>query len=278
MLIKGKTYDEERAFYGAKEIIAEECLFDGEADGESAFKEARNVKAYKCKFNLRYPFWHTKEFSIEESEFGITCRAPLWYSKEGKINNCTMYSPKALRECENMVITNTYAESAEFCWNCENVNFEKCELSGEYMFFGTKSLNLKEVKMKGKYSFQYTENVTIENCEFDTKDAFWHAKNVLIKDSVIKGEYIGWYCENVKFINCKLISTQPLCYCKGLELINCTMEQADRSFEYSEVKADIKGEIISVKNPLKGSIHADRIGEIITNDALYKCECSIKQG
>ena len=87
----------------------------------------------------------------------------------------------------------------------------------------------------------------LENCNLDTKDAFWHSKNVTVRDSVIKGEYLAWFSENLTLINCKIIGTQPLCYCKNLKLINCTMEDTDLSFEYSEVEADIKGNVVSIK-------------------------------
>ena len=44
------------------------------------------------------------------------------------------------------------------------------------------------------------------------------------------------------------------------------MDDADLAFEYSEVEADVKGHIISVKNPKKGSITADSVGDIIMED------------
>lgn len=117
--------------------------------------------------------------------------------------------------------------------------------------------------MKGKYSFQYAENVQIHDSVLDTKDAFWHSKNVTVYDSIIKGEYLAWYSENLHLIHCKIIGTQPLCYCKGLVLEDCTMENADLSFERSEVNATILGHIDSIKNPLSGNIYAENIGQII---------------
>ena len=35
-IIQNQTFDQERAFYGAKDTIAENCRFDGPADGQSA--------------------------------------------------------------------------------------------------------------------------------------------------------------------------------------------------------------------------------------------------
>lgn len=140
---------------------------------------------------------------------------------------------------------------------------EDCDAESEYFMMRSAKLHFTNVRMKGKYSFQYIEDSVFENCMFDTKDAFWHAKNVVIRDSVIKGEYLAWYCENVTFENCKIIGTQPLCYCKGLKLINCEMIDCDLAFERSEVQATITTPVISIKNPLSGRIIVPAVGEII---------------
>ena len=41
--IENKTFDEERALYGANGLIVKNCRFDGPADGESAFKEGHDL-------------------------------------------------------------------------------------------------------------------------------------------------------------------------------------------------------------------------------------------
>ena len=127
-----------------------------------------------------------------------------------------------------------------------------------------KGLHFTNVRMKGKYSFQYIEDAVFEDCDFDTKDAFWHAKNVVVRNSTVKGEYLAWYCKNVTFENCTIIGTQPLCYCKGLKLINCKMVDCDLAFERSHVQASLTASILSIKNPLTGSrITVPQVGEII---------------
>ena len=57
-VFKNQTFDEERAFYGSKNILVQDCSFEGPADGESAFKECQNIEINHDYFNLRYPFWH----------------------------------------------------------------------------------------------------------------------------------------------------------------------------------------------------------------------------
>ena len=131
------------------------------------------------------------------------------------------------------------------------------------------------MELHGKYSFQYVADVEIKNSILDTKDAFWHSKNVTVTDSVVKGEYLGWYSDCLTLVRCKIIGTQPLCYCTNLTLIDCETEDTDLSVEYSDVNADIRGHIISVKNPKSGRIVADSIGEIIREDAVMPCEAEI---
>ena len=262
-IIENKTMDAERALYGSDGVLVRGCAFDGPADGESALKESRDVEIENCFFNLRYPFWHDHNLKIRGSELTDKCRAALWYSEGVEIKDSKMHGIKALRECADVKIRDCDIISAEFGWSVRGCEMRDTTAESEYFMMRSTGLRFKNVKLKGKYSFQYIEDAVFENCEFDTKDAFWHAKDVVVRDSVVKGEYLAWYCENVTFENCTIIGTQPLCYCKGLKLINCAMIDTDLAFERSEVEADITTEVISIKNPLSGRISVPAVGEII---------------
>lgn len=269
-IVSGQVFDEERALYNIKNTEVKDCTFAGPADGESVLKETRNVLVRNCDFSLRYPLWHARGFTLDNVSMDELTRAAIWYSYDGIIKNTKMDGIKALRECENICIEDSTAHSPEFGWRTKGLKIKRSEMESEYFLFECKDVQIEELKMKGKYSFQYVENMTITNSYLDTKDAFWHGKNITVKDSVLKGEYLAWFSEDLTLINCKIIGTQPLCYCKNLKLINCTMEETDLSFEYSEVEADIKGNIISVKNPKAGTIIADSIGEIIWDDPVME--------
>lgn len=261
--------DEERALYGISDSIVKNCRFDGKADGESALKEVSRIQVENCYMNLRYPFWHVSEAKISNCELTENCRAALWYDKNISIENCKLNGIKALRDCEAIRLTNTSVSSPEFIWKCRNLTVENVKIAeSEYPFFEVRDAKIKNLTMKGKYSFQYDENIEIEDSNLDTKDAFWHTKNVTVRNSVIKGEYLGWYSENLTLINCRIIGTQPFCYCKNLVLENCTMENCDLAFERSTVNATVSGKIDSVKNPLSGKIVADEIGEIIMEESV----------
>lgn len=265
-IYEDKTFDEERALYGSDDIVVVNCRFDGPADGESAMKESRNITVKNSYFNLRYPFWHDENVHIEDSAMTELCRAALWYSHNIKIENTKMHGIKGLRECHDIEIKNCDIVSPEFGWSDTGVTMTDSSAESEYFMMRSSGLKFENISMKGKYSFQYISDAEFVNCNFDTKDAFWHAKNVVVRDSRVKGEYLAWYCENVVFENCTIIGTQPLCYCRNLKLVNCRMEEADLSFEKSEVDADIVGGIISIKNPKSGIIRVQQVDEVIMDD------------
>lgn len=270
MIISGQTFDEERALYGQDGIVVEDCRFDGPADGESAFKEGKNIEVSGTYFNLRYPFWHDDNLTIKDSEMTDKCRAALWYTNNATIIGTKMHGIKALRECSDIRINDCDIISPEFGWSVNGIEMKDTTAEGEYFMMRSNNLKFENVTLNGKYSFQYITDSVFENCNFKTKDAFWHAKNVVVRNSVVAGEYLAWYCENVTFENCTISGTQPLCYCKGLKLINCKMLDADLAFEKSEVEADITTPVISIKNPASGTISVPAVEEIIMDDPNAK--------
>ncbi len=274
-VIENQTFDMERAFYGSNGVLVRNCSFDGPADGESAFKEGKDVVAEHCFFNLRYPFWHDHGLKITDSEMTELCRAALWYSDNVEITDSKMHGIKALRECSNVYIRNCDIISPEFGWSVQGIHMEDTKAASEYFMMRSKDLTFRGVTFKGKYSFQYIENATFENCAFDTKDAFWHGKNITVKNSVVKGEYLAWYSEGLTLIGCRIIGTQPFCYCKNLKLIDCEMIDTDLAFEKSEVEAVITTKVESIKNPLSGRIEVPEVGELIRDDENAKGEVLI---
>lgn len=266
------TTDKERAFYGKRSLSLSHCRIDGPADGESAVKECEEVRVDCCKFNLRYPFWHTHWFFIRNSDFTENCRAPFWYATRGNLTDCYINGVKAFRECKGITITETRIRSDEFGWFSEAFEMRRVAVIGEYFMLRSKNLNFDNVNLDGKYSFQYVEDAKVKNSMLKTKDAFWHAKNVLVKDCDIRGEYLGWYSENLTLVNCKITGTQPLCYCKNLKLIDCEMINCDRAFEKSDVTATITSPVVSIKNPASGRITVPSVVEIIRDDPDSFCE------
>ncbi len=271
------TLDQERALYGISDAAVQKCLFDGPADGESALKETHHLHIEDCDFHLRYPMWHMADSSIVNCRMTETCRAALWYDQGLEIHRSVLGGIKALRECDDTVITDSTINSTEFGWYCRGLTMQHCQMTSEYPFLNSRNMLFEHFTMTGKYSFQYCTDTVIRNSHLKTKDAFWHSKNIRVEDSIVQGEYLGWYSENLHLVRCKIIGTQPLCYCKNLILEDCEMLEADLCFERSSVKATLKGSVISVKNPLPGSsILADHIGEIILEKGYEDCSVSTR--
>lgn len=270
-VIENQQFDEERALYNLQNTLVSNCNFAGPADGESALKEARNVKVKDTNFSLRYPLWHVQGFELDNVTMDELTRAALWYVIDGKIVGSKLGGIKALRSCDNIEIKDSDIDSAEFGWKCNDISVVNSNLKSEYVFLDSNNITLENVQMQGKYSFQYIDGLTIKDSVLDTKDAFWHSKNVTVENSVVKGEYLAWFSENLTLINCKIIGTQPLCYCKNLKLIDCTMEGTDLAFEYSEVDATVIGHVDSIKNPKSGKIVVDSVDDVIMEDAIMEC-------
>ncbi|MCQ2818311.1 MAG: DUF3737 family protein [archaeon] len=270
-IIENQTSGIERAFYGTRNTHFKNIKIQGEEDGESAFKECRNITVEDSLHILRYPYWHNDNLVMKNLKFEPTARASIWYCNNVEMLDTNLNAIKALRNCTNVKINNSDVISDEFGWKTDGFKCDRMTLKGHYAFFECNNLYLDNFELDGKYSFQYCTNVTILNSKLKTKDALWHAKNVYCKNCQILGEYLSWYSENVVLENCHIESVQPLCYCKKLKLINCTMDNCNLAFEYSDVEADVHSRVDSIKNILSGKVIVDSYGEYVTDDPVYEC-------
>ena len=262
-VISNTFFEGERPLFGLNDVRIENVKF---YPGESAVKECTNVAAYKCEFWSKYPFWHNDNTSIDDCHFTVYSRAAIWYSKNIQMQNCLIDAPKMFREVDKLSLENVkFSSAGETLWNCRNLKIKGIEArGGDYIFMNCTDVDIDGFHLQGNYSFQDAKNMVVRNAILDSKDAFWKTENVTVYDSEIIGEYLGWYSKNLRLINCRIGGTQPLCYCSNLILENCTMDDdCDLCFEYSTIIADIKGAVSSVKNPGKGCISADLIGEIV---------------
>lgn len=266
--IKNQEFGGERPLYRAHDLRLEDVTIH---TGESALKETRDIEAVRCRFEGKYPFWCTDGFKVRDCLFTEGGRAALWYSRNLEMTDTQVEAPKMFREMDGVKLTNVrLPHAAETLWHCKNIELKNVEVDeGDYIFMHCENIKADGLKLNGNYSFQYCKNVEIRNSVLNTKDAFWNTENVTVIDSTLNGEYLAWYSNRLTLINCKIIETQPLCYADNLRLINCEMApDADLAFEYSEVEADLRGHVTSVKNPRTGHIVADSIGQIILDENI----------
>lgn len=275
-VIKDQEFGGERPLYAEKDLRLENVTIHA---GESALKECQNIEAINCRFEGKYPFWENDNFKIKNCFFSDGARAAIWYSRHMVMEDTFVEAPKMFRDMDHMEVRNVKIPNAlETLWMCRNVNLRKVEVdNADYLFFHCADIDIEDYKQNGNYSFQYCNNVVIRNAVIYSKDAFWNTNNVTLYDSYVTGEYLGWYSENLRLVNCQIGGTQALCYAKGLILENCTMdEDADLCFEYSDVHAEIKGHVTSIKNPRSGKIVCDSVGEIIIDKNIKQpADCEI---
>ncbi|MDH1470367.1 DUF3737 family protein [Shewanella sp. GD03713] len=265
-VIKDTFFEGERPCFAVHDTRFERVkIYPGEAVGESAMKHAHNIEAFQCEFFGKYPFWHNENLVIDHCLFPIAGRTAIWYSKNVKVLNTQVDAPKMFRECDNIYVENVrFADAQETGWNCRDIELRNVDVkNGDYFFVNARNVTVDNLTLEGNYSFQDAQNVVLRNSHLTSKDAFWGAENVTVYDSVIDGEFMGWHSKNLRLVNCTIRGTQALCYCQNLVMENCIMEGTDLCFEYSTVNADIVSDIISVKNPTGGRIHAKAIGEIV---------------
>lgn len=276
-IIENAEFGGERPLFASHDLKLENVVFHA---GESALKECTDITAVKCRFEGKYPFWHSHRFIIEECLFTEGGRAALWYSTGVKMSDTMVEAPKMFREMAGIELTNVRIPNAqETLWHCKDINiFDVDTKNADYIFMHCANIRIDNYRQEGNYSFQYCDDVEIKNSIIFSKDAFWNTNNVTVRDSEIHGEYLGWYSNNLKLINCKISGTQPLCYCKNLILENCTFEKdCDLAFEGSEVNATIDSVITSVKNPTTGIIKAKGYGEIILDENIKSpADCKIE--
>ena len=264
--IRNMEYGGERPLFATHDLQLDNVTIH---TGESALKECSNIIAVNCRFEGKYPFWHTNGFIVKNSFFTEGARAALWYSQNLQMSDTMVEAPKMFREMDGIKLENVQLPNAlETFWNCRNVDLKNVQIDkADYLFMYGENIHIENYSQNGNYSFQYCKNVEIRNAVINSKDAFWNTENVTVYDSELNGEYLGWHSHNLRLVNCKISGTQPLCYAHNLIMENCTMaEDSDLCFEYSTLQARINGPVRSVKNPRSGLVIAESYGEIIFDE------------
>ncbi len=275
--IKNKEYAGERPLFAAHDLQLENVTIHA---GESALKECSNIVAVNCRFEGKYPFWHTDGFVVKNCFFTEGARAALWYSRNLHMTDTVVEAPKMFREMDGLRLENVQLPYAlETLWHCRDVELKNVQADkADYLFMHSEHIRIENYRQNGNYSFQYCKNVEIRNAVIRSKDAFWNTENVTVYNSELDGEYLGWHSHNLRLVNCKISGTQPLCYARNLVMENCMMAaDADLCFEYSSVQATIDSPVHSVKNPRTGRIVAAGYGEIVLDgNRKAPADCELK--
>lgn len=277
--IKDKEFGGERPLYALHDARLERVTIHV---GESSIKESGNIEAYDCTFQGKYVFWECRKFLAQDCRFDASARSSLWYSENGRLVRCHVDAPKMFRRMQGIELQDChFTDAQETLWDCNGVDIKNCLIeNADYFGMHTDNVRIDNLHLEGNYSFQYSRNVEIKNSLLNSKDALWDSENVTITDCEINGEYLAWYSRDLTLVRCHITGEQPLCYCEDLTLVDCTFgADANLMLEYSTVRASIKGDVTSIKNPTSGSITvAGHIGEIIIDqNRKAPADCTIHE-
>ena len=262
--IKNEEFGGERPLYASHDLRLEGVTIHL---GESSIKESSHIEAEGCRFEGKYVFWEVDDFSVSNCYFAESARSSLWYSRGCRMTDCRVDAPKMFRRMDGIHVERTdFPNGQEFLWDCRNITLKDVTIQNcDYAFMHSENIRIDNYRQEGNYSFQYARNVEIHNAVINSKDAFWESENVAIYDSEVNGEYLAWYGKNIRLVRCHLTGEQLLCYVDGLVLEDCTFgADANLLFEYSTVRGNIKGDVVSIKNPSSGHLTVEgKCGELI---------------
>ena len=267
-IIKDTEFGGERPLYCEHDLRVEGVKINA---GESSLKECSGIEAVGCTFNGKYPLWCCQGVKVSGCTFLEGARSGIWHTDGIEMSDTLMGSPKMFRETCGIKIRNVDFPLAEQTfWACSDIDVDGMTADhGDYIFLHCIGGIVRNFRLNGNYAFQKAQNIEIHDSDLQSKDALWESENMTVYDSFINGEYLGWHSKNLRLVNCRIGGTQPLCYAEGLVLEDCTMgEESDLAFEYSDVRATINGNVVSIKNPHHGSIKVDSVGEVIIDENL----------
>ena len=107
--IRNKEYGGERPLFATHDLQLEDVTIRA---GESALKECSNIIAINCRFEGKYPFWHTNGFVVKNCLFTEGARAALWYSQSLQMADTLVEAPKMFREMDGIKLENVQLPNA----------------------------------------------------------------------------------------------------------------------------------------------------------------------
>ena len=252
----------ERILYGLKSAKLRGITF---GKGESPLKEASDIEITDSTFTWKYPLWYDQHIILTNTTFETMARSGIWYTKDIKISNSALQAPKLFRRASQIVLDHVhFADAQETMWTCQNIRITDSTINGDYFEKDSQDIYLDYVSLIGNYAFDGAKNIEVHNLTFISKDAFWNCENVKIYDSVIDGEYLAWNSKNISLINCQITSSQGLNYIDKLIIKHGRISNSELLFEYcSRINVETDRALLSVKNPISGTIKAPEIGILI---------------
>ena len=137
--IRNKEYGGERPLFATHDLQLEDVTIHA---GESALKECSNIIAINCRFEGKYPFWHTNGFIVKNCLFTEGARAALWYSQSLQMADTLVEAPKMFREMDGIKLENVQLPNAlETFWYCHNIELKNVQIDkADYLFIHSENI------------------------------------------------------------------------------------------------------------------------------------------
>lgn len=132
--IRNQEYGGERPLFATHDLQLEDVTIHA---GESALKECSNIIAINCRFEGKYPFWHTNGFIVKNCLFTEGARAALWYSQSLQMADTLVEAPKMFREMDGIKLENVQLPNAlETFWYCRNIDLKNVQIDkADYLLY-----------------------------------------------------------------------------------------------------------------------------------------------
>ena len=147
--IRNKEYGGERPLFATHDLQLEDVTIHA---GESALKECSNIIAINCRFEGKYPFWHTNGFIVKNCLFTEEARAALWYSQSLQMADTLVEAPKMFREMDGIKLENVQLPNAlETFWYCRNIELKNVQIDkADYLFIHSENIKIQSYYKKEK--------------------------------------------------------------------------------------------------------------------------------
>lgn len=131
-VIENQEFGGERPLFAEHHLRLDNVTFHA---GESVLKCCSDIRAERCRFEGKYPFWHTVGFNVADSVFTPGARAAIWYSKQCVMKDTRVEAPKMFREVEGLTLENVEIPDAqETLWHCKDVHINGVRVNSGAMY------------------------------------------------------------------------------------------------------------------------------------------------
>lgn len=224
-----------------RNIVADDSLLKPDAQ-ETLRNSTDNEK-------INYKRLHIMKL-IENTEFGG--ERPLFASHDLHINNVTIREGEsAIKECSNIVATNSRFEGNYPFWHVHGFTIDNCyfAVGGRSALWYSDHLTMKNTVIDAPKMFREMNDIDIENVEInDADEIFWRCNRINVKNLKLHGgTYPFMFSNDIRIDGFESDSKYVFQYVKNVEIHNAKITTKDAFWEVENVTiydSELNGEYL----------------------------------